>query len=223
MKQALKKLFFKDQNTDYLFSRGILKGLKFRTNPMHKMQRIVGLDEREIEAITRAFSAKSASAIDVGANDGWYTLFFASQPSIKQIIACEPEEQYTADFNHNFIINPAVDKNKVKVVQAFVGTGKGEKFVQIDELTKDLQEPILLKIDVDGAEVDVLKSAEYTLNNKKTLLIMETHSPQLERDCVNHLKERGYHVTIVKNAWYRFFIKDLRPLEQNRWLFAAKY
>lgn len=222
MKQAIKKLFFKDHDIDYLFSRGILKGLKFRTNPMHKMQRIWGLDEREIEAVSRRYSAKAASAIDVGANDGWYTLFFAAQPGIKQIVACEPETQYQEAFHHNFAINPQVDKSKVKEVKAFIGNGTDAGLVAIDTLSASLEEPILLKIDVDGAENNVLESARETLTTRKTFVIIETHSPQLEKECERYLTSLGYTVTIVKNAWYRMFIKDLRPLEQNRWLYAEK-
>ncbi len=222
MKQAIKKLFFKDGDIDYLFSRGILKGLRFTTNPMHKIQRILGLDEREIELITRNFTSRAKSAIDVGANDGWYTLFFASIPTVKHVIACEPEDQYTNAFLHNLEINPTVEQGKIKVIRAFVGTNQAGNYVTIDELTENLPEPVLLKIDVDGGEVDVLESAQKTLVSKKTFLIIETHSPQLEKDCATHLQNLGFKVTIVKNAWYRSFIKDLRPLEQNRWLYAEK-
>lgn len=222
MKKAIKRLLFGDRDIDYSFKRGILKGLKFRINPMNKFQRILGLDEREIESIARRFASKAKSAVDVGANDGWYTLFFASSPSIRRVVACEPESKYGEAFNHNFRINPAVDFGKVRMVKAFVGTGGHDGFVPLDSLTRDLEEPILLKIDVDGGEVDVLKSGVEALSKSRTLVIIETHSPQLELDCVSHLEGLGFRVCIVKNAWYRAFIKDLRPIEQNRWLFAYR-
>jgi len=34
------------------------------------------------------------------------------------------------------------------------------------------------------------------------------------------LRERGYKTKIIRNAWWRLFIPELRPLEQNRWLWV---
>lgn len=222
MKQAIKKILFGDGDQDYLFHRGILKGLRFRTNPLHKLQRIFGLDEREIESITRRYAAAAKSAIDVGANDGWYSLFFAARENITKVVSCEPDPQYEEAFMHNFKINPQVNSAKVKSLRCFVGTAPEANFTTIDQIATDLPEPVLLKIDVDGAEMDVLRSAAETLRNKNVLVVLETHSLQLEKECTAFLEEAGYSVVIDKNAWYRAIIKDQRPIEHNRWLHAEK-
>jgi hypothetical protein len=53
-------------------------------------------------------------------------------------------------------------------------------------------------------------------------MIFETHSLELEVDCIAYLKERGYVVKIIKNGWWRFLVKEIRPIEHNRWFCAYK-
>ena len=58
MKQKIKKIIFGEGQRDFLFKHGILKNLKFRIDPMNKFQRIIGLDEKEIEKVTNVYKIK---------------------------------------------------------------------------------------------------------------------------------------------------------------------
>ena len=80
----------------------------------------------------------------------------------------------------------------------------------------------MIKIDVEGAELDVLKSGNSILNNENVNLLIETHSKDLENDCVNFLENLNFNIKIIKNAWWRIFIPEYRPVDHNRWLWATK-
>ena len=54
--------------------------------------------------------------------------------------------------------------------------------------------PSLLKIDVEGAEVDVLHGALATLNRLHPRILLATHSKTLKQTCVSLLTSSGYDV-----------------------------
>lgn len=66
----------------------------------------------------------------------------------------------------------------------------------IDELLKDgFAAPDIIKIDVEGAELEVLKGAVDTLQQYKPYLLLATHDyhlPGVQAACVSFLKDLGY-------------------------------
>ncbi|MCU0783286.1 MAG: FkbM family methyltransferase [Verrucomicrobia bacterium] len=75
-------------------------------------------------------------------------------------------------------------------------TGRIEvKIVSIDDLIKKkgLPPPDFLKVDVEGAEMDVLKGLKEHYRGLKRLFV-ETHSPELKRDCLKWMQERGFKI-----------------------------
>jgi hypothetical protein len=77
-------------------------------------------------------------------------------------------------------------------------------------------------MDVDGAEAEILKGASLLNGLGGVRWLIETHSRDLERECVEQLKAAGFETRIIRNAWWRVLIPELRPVEQNRWLAAWK-
>jgi FkbM family methyltransferase len=57
--------------------------------------------------------------------------------------------------------------------------------------------PDLMKIDVEGAEVDVLLGASRLLAERHPKIILEAHSRSLERECTELLAGAGYHVHLL--------------------------
>ena len=86
----------------------------------------------------------------------------------------------------------------------------------------EAKEPIFIKMDIDGGELEALQSCTSILTNKTCLLVIETHSDQLEKDCIFHLSNLGYNCKIIPNAWWRIFLPELRPIEHNHWFYAKK-
>ena len=83
------------------------------------------------------------------------------------------------------------------------------KSISLDDLLKKNKIPIkLIKIDVDGYELDVLKSAEKTLKKIRPIIYFEL-APYLYKeigykfdDLLNYLKKLNYH----------FYNEDLKPV-----------
>src|SRR4051812_16183588 len=56
-----------------------------------QLQRFLGLDEREPAPYVNPFVRECPTLVDVGANDGLYTIHFLASAA-EQVIACEPGE-----------------------------------------------------------------------------------------------------------------------------------
>jgi len=73
------------------------------------------------------------------------------------------------------------------------------KCVSIDSLiAQGSPPPDVIKIDVEGAEFDVLRGARETLRTHRPHLLLATHDvhvPGIDRQCVEFLKDLGYALT----------------------------
>jgi FkbM family methyltransferase len=247
MKEALKFALLGEPGVrERKIRLGLLRDLNFHVDTSNKAMRLVGLDEREIASHLRFLAGNAKCAIDVGASDGWYSLFCASLPTIDAVYAFEPSAELNAVFEDNFRVNAAAFRTKTALIKKFVGCEEGgvrqthsidldrpnpnliktlfsevDTFCTVDTELLHLARPVLFKIDVDGGELDVLKGARQTLSSGDASLIVETHTPELESRCVKYLEKIGYRTTIVKNGWYRAVVPETRPIAHNRWFIAT--
>lgn len=70
-------------------------------------------------------------------------------------------------------------------------------------------EPQIMKIDVEGAELDVLQGAMKTLQKSRPLLFIEAHSRTLAAECTKLLSDTGYRVGVLEKEWGRKEISSL--------------
>jgi hypothetical protein len=182
----------------------------------HQSQRYWGLDERELVAAFRRLIPACKSLIDVGANDGYYTMVFL-QSKAERVIACEPGEPMD-QLLANARANGYEPGERFTIERRFVGTGEG--CVSITELVRDLPRPVFLKVDIDGGEGDLLRSAEDCAFLSDLRWLIETHSKELEAECIAWLKAHGYQTRIIYNAPWRVLLPEQRPIPHNRWLIA---
>lgn len=184
-----------------------------------QMQIYCGLFERELHPSIRRLSRGIATAIDIGAAYGEYTIFFLTKTPARKILAFEPGSQYLSILKNHLQIN-RVDLSKVALSPKFVGASDGEQEISLDSLAPVVQTPCLVKMDVDGAEERILQGAALFNLRPDIRWIIETHSKELEVHCVEMLKAAHFETKIIRNAWWRAFIPEMRPGDHNRWLVA---
>lgn len=220
MKKSLKSLLVGKNEGIHTIRYGIARGLAMQIDPNSKSQRILGLDEREIQGIFKKYAADSGCFFDIGASDGYYSLIFKKFNPTGKIYAFEVKEDLVKEMKENFERNrfPYADVTQIK---KFVSDRDDANHVSVDSFGLSGQK-LFFKIDVDGGEMDVLKGMERTIAGNSCRFIVETHTAQLEKDCIAFLKEKKYSVRIIRNAGWRVLLPEDRPIEHNRWFSAEK-
>jgi len=201
---------------------GVLDGLTMDLDLEHQSQRWLGLQERELYGWLRRLSADVQTAVDVGANDGMYTLYFLARTPAAKVVAVEPDAGSRDLLHRNLALNGFADDSRLQVVQKFVGDSCDRECVTLDSLLPSLRLPCLVKVDIDGGELGLLRGAKDLLGAGDVRWIIEVHSSKLESDCLQIVQEAGYRTTVVPNAWWRILLPELRPGELNRWFVAVR-
>jgi hypothetical protein len=196
-----------------LFGPG--KGIRIVADPASDTQRLFGLAEAELHKHFLKFAREAKTFIDVGASNGYYCLLVNKLNPSTRVIACEPQEYLATEFQQNVLLN-SVASTQYRFVPSIIGRSG----VSIDSLAADAPSPIFLKVDVEGAEADVLLSGESCLSSGRSYMIVETHSVQAESDCERILRSWGYRLSTVDQGWYRAVLPEQRSLAHNRWLIA---
>ena len=72
--------------------------------------------------------------------------------------------------------------------------------VSIDQAIAENQfpPPAVMKIDVEGAEVEVLQGAQKTISEYRPAIFLATHGAEIEDECKRMLRELGYQVELIE-------------------------
>ena len=161
------------------------------------------------------------SCWDVGANVGFYTLFFSQLVGPRgRVVAFEPAPVNIPQLERHLRINGCAN---VDVVKAAVTNFDGEatfderpgsmtgylcptgqtrvRCCKVDTLVESggLRTPDLVKIDVEGAEAQVLQGAQILLRHRRPVLLVATHGPKPQNECIRLLTSMGYSVRNLEN------------------------
>jgi FkbM family methyltransferase len=157
-------------------------------------------------------------AVDVGAHVGNHTIYFSSVLGM-ETFAFEPNPTSFWHLESNIAANglndrcrarraavgarsgrahvvPAADSNSGLSKVEPVANGEAELVTLDDELAAGRRVDVI-KIDVEGAELDVLRGAEHTLRQQRPLLYIEVMQPRFEA-VTSFLREHDYI------CWKRF-------------------
>jgi FkbM family methyltransferase len=159
--------------------------------------------------------------LDIGANIGNHSLFMASIGNC-QVISFEPNKQLAESLHRSIQINKLT--NKIEVIQK--GLGRANSFAEFDcdishnlgaqslsttdkngsiEVVTldslDIQDKIrMIKIDVEGMELDVLKGSKDTLIEHKPLVYLEAEKQKDFLLLNEFLEKLGYKYQATFNA-----------------------
>lgn len=221
-----------------------------RTDTFYEIDVLEGIKDR-LERTGRA-----GAAIDVGAFIGTHSIFFAAVCGLDPVLAFEPHPQSQSLLVENVRRNGLIDKvlplkealssrnghaaliessaeNKGKTrIDAAAAAAKNE---QVTVSTLDTQLAInqvrrvaVIKIDVEGGELEVLKGAQQTIAAHRPVLCIEAHTHEHLRDALALLSRLGY-VPIDCLGWSPTYIFDCAPSSFPRrrlvrmiWLLRAR-
>jgi FkbM family methyltransferase len=178
------------------------------------------LGSYEPEKMTLAASLLNPGdvAFDIGANVGIYTLLFgAAVGPTGHVVAFEPWPRNLLYLRQHLALNDVANASVLgaavcrKTGRVMLAGGEhpatvrvlSDGDIEVDSIRLDdfveatKIEPDLIKIDVEGSEVDVLNGASATLRKAVPLLLIATHSPALKTACTELLEDHGYVVTAI--------------------------
>ena len=190
--------------------RGPFRGASVLLNPVHGKRQLFGLYEYVLNNWIAEAAAEKSFALDVGANAGYDTYGLAhllsrgnTRPA--EVLAIEPDAS-----GYRGLIEPrewpCYSNCRVEIIESLAGAEVGEGAVTLDGLMAERERLAskagLIKIDVEGAETDVLDGAKTLLRNPTHDWVVEIHG----RDRLIPVCERFIAVG------RRFLLRDLPPL-----------
>lgn len=217
---ALKQRVVPSGSAPHTIRAGLFRGIQMNLDLRSQSQIYLGLFEQETHIWLKRLSAGIATAIDIGAAAGEYTLYFLTKTPARRVLAFEPDSAHHAELRTNLRLNGLDHDPRVALLAACVGSSPGA--MPLDDFLPLSAPPCLVKMDVDGAELDILRSANSLLGQPDVRWLIETHSAELERECMALLHATGYKTVVVPNAWWRMIVPEQRPLDHNRWLVAMR-
>lgn len=215
----LKRLFVREGERRRCVPFGLYRGLTLELDLSSEAQTYFSLYERETHPYISKAARRASWFIDVGGRKGEMCIYFLKNTSAR-IVAVDPAAEMRP-YLARAIAHNGLDPDRLEIITGFAGEGAGDE-VRLDSLDIDRRRPGFIKIDVDGAELAVLRGAVGLLERADVDLLVEVHSASLEQQTISFLEARGYHTEIIRNAPWRIFLPELRPIELNRWVWAAR-
>jgi hypothetical protein len=204
--------------------RGPFRGARIVMNPRESLRKIFGLYEHELNNWLEQALRCVSRVIDVGANDGYFT--FGSAAALRrlgksgEIIACEPQDRHVAMLRES-VASQAQTGIRFEIVHALVGRELKPGMITLDSLQPAVDDPndkvsTLVKIDVEGAEVDVIAGGRSWLQ-PLNLFVIEVHQERFLDLLRDLFAERGLRLVQVDQRPLSLLGREMRE-EKNWWL-----
>jgi hypothetical protein len=193
-------------------------------NPRDSLRKIFGVYEHELNDWLEQALRRVSRVVDLGANDGYFT--FGSAAAFRrlgrtgEIIACEPQDRHV-EMLRKSVASQAQTGIRFEIVHAFVGKELKPGMITLDSLLPAIDDSnnkvsTLVKIDVEGAEVDVIEGGRSWLQ-PSNLFIIEVHQERLLDPLRELFAEHGLRLVRVNQRPLRLLGRETRE-EKNWWL-----
>ncbi len=207
----------------------LVKAFSPRNNRIGRALFLTGIWEPEVTGAFRALVKPGDTVFDIGGDAGYYTLLFKKCAGPEgHVVVFEPiplaQERITENVALNgfrnvtlidkalgsrpgsFVLERPFEDSRINMTK----TSAGEGDITVDVVpfdTLDRQRPLpvpsLVKIDVEGAELEVLRGMEHLVSAHHPAFVIELHPqylPQFDatvNDVLDWLQRRGYHLTAL--------------------------
>jgi len=217
----VKQKFVSNERVPRTIVSGPFRGIRMNLDLSYQTQLYLGLFERETHPWLKRLAKGISTGIDIGAADGEYTLFLLKNTRAPKIHSFEPNPDMVSRLNSNLRLNHELELERLQMSTKFVGRSSSGDMICLDSLAQDILCPCLIKIDVDGAEAEILAGASAIRAMPDVRWLIETHSEKLERSCLKSLQSAGFEIEIIRNAWWRAILPEQRPTAHKRWLVGS--
>lgn len=211
------------RNRDGEIQQGVARGLRFNTGGS-VAGFMLGTTEPELQCAFELFVRPKMTVFDIGANVGFYSVLSARLVTpLGKVVAFDPLDSNARQIRYNANLNRfanidvqelalgRVDGQAEFMVSAnsnwgmlsSVGRPPGHvatrtvRLAKLDTLLAEhaLPPPGLMKMDVEGAEVDVLDGAKETLAKHRPVLLIDLHGTNAR--IAEQLAEAGYEARVI--------------------------
>jgi hypothetical protein len=203
---------------------GPFRGARFFSNPQVALRKVFGVYEHELTDWLNRVLPQVDVVIDVGANDGYFTfgcakaLQRAERPV--RVIAIEPSEHHVAQLTEARHRN-GFSEEQVSIVHGFASATDDATHRSLDRLAKGIgpDQRVFVKVDVEGAEGDVLAGASRLLR-KGNFFLIEVHTQTLFRDLPPLFALNGLVMHYIHQKPHAILGRERRD-ESNWWLVST--
>lgn len=211
MLQFMKRLVLGSEPHFRVAPFGLARGAKIYFDPRHHLRRFLGLEESRLHPHVRRLLRPGMKTFDIGGEYGYYAVQFGRLTG-GPVVSFEPDPAAAMIIEQGSALNGT----NVTVVQSFVSKSVDPISTTLDAASDNYFVPELIKIDVEGAEYDVLQGGLRTLKKHKPILVIEVHSKLLEERCSEFLNDLGYsYYTVNPNP---IWDASYRKIPHNRWI-----
>lgn len=199
---------------------GELRGAMLEVDVRKQRDMIAGTYESEVQDVLVRHLAPGQVAFDVGAHLGFFTLLLARLVGNQgAVVSVEPDPFMGPRLESNLKLNGA---SNVTVVRAAAGSVAGERRfttghgggighlaedgdlevtgTTLDSLADRFGAPNLIKVDVEGGELEVLRGASALLSApNRPVLVVEVHDEQAQSDAEGLFNHLAYDITMIQD------------------------
>jgi FkbM family methyltransferase len=218
MKATIEALLLGDTPRRSRILAGPCRGATMILNRSTQTKVWVGMFDRRLQRELKSLARADDVAFDVGAYQGFFSLLLSR--TCQSVVAVEPDPRNVADLRTNIALNDAnisvvhaavaavpgktslllgVEPTESRLVEAHYTqnpwSGSAEVTVTtLDELADRHGHPGVIKIDVEGAEAEVLRGGDEVLARRPPIAC-EIHDTRAEVEKI--LVERGYRIRMA--------------------------
>ena len=193
--------------------QGPMRGLRWIVGAQnHGMW--LGSFEAEKQIAISKFLRPGQTFYDIGANTGFFTLLGARCVGASgRVVAVEPLPRNIEMMEKHIAINDISNVLVVgKAISNFVGTARfsvegyatskiseeGQTTVEVTTLDALVEEigspPDLVKIDIEGTEIDLLRGGKKVLGKFRPVIILDVHSKEIFNNLLEIVPGLGYEI-----------------------------
>jgi hypothetical protein len=168
--------------------------------------------------LTESFTIGNEDVLaDIGAAEGNFSL--AVVDKVRKIYLFEYDHEWTEALRATFAPWP----EKVEIISKYVSDHNDSSHVRFDTFFENKKDITFLKIDVDGAESDVLKSCNEVLSTNQhfKIALCTYHKNDDEKDFTFLLENYGFKVTPSKGYMIHYYDKKMKAPYLRRGLIRA--